>query len=613
MTNKTTQARKAESAATSTQPKSQVRAKPAARVEGPPTLQIPAALTIQNLAALMGVDPIEVIKNLMRNGYMLTVNEVVDHELASKIAQSFGFHVAAPAQEERGPGSLGIKDEEEDQEHLQTRPPVVTILGHVDHGKTTLLDYIRKSKIVAGEAGGITQHIGAYQVDVNGHTVTFLDTPGHEAFTAMRARGTQVTDIAVLVVAADDGIMPQTLEAIDHVKAAGVPMIVAINKIDRPEADPERVKRQLAEQDLLVEEWGGDVIAASISALKGEGVTEMLDNVLVLSEVSELKANPDRPAKGIVVEARIDKSQGPLATVLVQTGTLEVGDNIVVGEIRGRIKAMLDDSGKRIKRAGLSVPVEILGLGGLPEAGEVLVVVPNEKSARQMVEEAQRAKQAREASGVTLEDVRARVESGDVRGLYLIVKTDVQGSIDAVRSVLERLDTDETRLNLLRVATGTITESDILLAEASQAIIIGFNSRPEPGASTLASQKGIEIRFYDVIYELIDDVEKALEGLLEPVSRDVVEGFATVRATFSVGRRNKAAGVYVNEGRISRGADIHVLRNNKSLFVGPISSLKHFKDDVREITTGLEGGVVLEGFQDFQEGDILEAHRTEVA
>ena len=613
MTNKTTQARKAESAATSTQPKSQVRAKPAARVEGPPTLQIPAALTIQNLSALMGVDPIEVIKNLMRNGYMLTVNEVVDRELASKIAQSFGFNVAAPAQEERGPGSLAIKDEEEDQEHLQTRPPVVTILGHVDHGKTTLLDYIRKSKIVAGEAGGITQHIGAYQVDVNGHTVTFLDTPGHEAFTAMRARGTQVTDIAVLVVAADDGIMPQTLEAIDHIKAASVPMIVAINKIDRPEADAERVKRQLAEQDLLVEEWGGDVIAASISALKGEGVTEMLDNVLVLSEVSELKANPDRPAKGIVVEARIDKSQGPLATVLVQTGTLEVGDNIVVGEIRGRIKAMLDDSGKRIKRAGLSVPVEILGLGGLPEAGEVLVVVPNEKSARQMVEEAQRAKQAREASGITLEDVRARVESGDVRGLYLIVKTDVQGSIDAVRSVLERLDTDETRLNLLRVATGTITESDILLAEASQAIIIGFNSRPEPGASTLASQKGIEIRFYDVIYELIDDVEKALEGLLEPLSRDVVEGFATVRAIFSAGRRNKAAGVYVNEGRISRGADIHVLRNNKSLFVGPISSLKHFKDDVREITTGLEGGVVLEGFQDFQEGDILEAHRTEVA
>ena len=524
---------------------------------------------------------------------------------------SMGSASRSPEEEEAA-GSLVISPDEEDQDSLESRSPVVTILGHVDHGKTTLLDRIRQSNIVEGEAGGITQHIGAYQVSSNDHLITFLDTPGHEAFTAMRARGAQVTDIAILVVAADDGIMPQTLEAIDHVKAAEVPLVVAINKVDRPEADPERVKRQLAEQDLLVEDWGGEIIAVPVSALKGEGISELLENIQVVAEIGELKANPNRPAKGVVVEAQIDKSKGPIATVLVQTGTLRVGDNLVAGEIRGRVRAVFNDRGNRVDEAGPSVPVEILGLSGLPQAGEKFEVAANEKTAREIVEAREREAQAAGGRGVSLEDVYARIESGQVKALNLIVKTDVQGSVDAVHNALERLETELTKVNLLRVASGSITESDILLAEASQAIVIGFNVEPEPGAVALGRQKGVQMRSYDVIYNLVDDVRMALEGLLEPVARDVVEGYATVRAIFSVGRRGKAAGVYVNNGRISRGADIHVNRNGQTLFTGQMSSLKHFKDDVRELGTGIEGGLVLDGFQDYQEGDILEAHRTEV-
>ena len=576
-------------------------------------LEIPPAPTVHELASLIGVAPVEVIKQLMRNGYMLTINDVVELEIAALVAQSFGRSLKPPSQEERAPGSLVISTDEEDATQLETRYPVVTILGHVDHGKTTLLDSIRKSRIVAGEAGGITQHIGAYQVDFNGNSITFLDTPGHEAFTAMRARGAQVTDVAVLVVAADDGVMPQTVEAINHVKAAGVPIIAAMNKIDRPNADLDRVKRQLSEHDLLVEEWGGDVIAIPVSALKGEGIPDLLENIMVVAEVGELKANPHRSAKGVVVEARIDKSKGPVATVLVQTGTLGVGDIVVAGEVRGRVKAMLGDRGKRIKRAGPSVPAEILGLSGLPQAGDTFIVLPDEKSARAMVEDSERKRRSHQerGAGVTLEEIRTRIESGEVKGLNLIVKTDVQGSIDAVRNALEHLNTEQTRVNLIHAASGSITESDVLLAVASRAIIVGFNSRPEPGASSLSSQEGIDIRFYDVIYNLIDDVEKALQGLLTPVTRDVVEGYATVRAIFSLGRKVKAAGIYVNNGRISQGAEIHVVRNGQHIFVGPMSSLKHFKDDVREITTGLEGGIAVEGYQDYMEGDVIEAHRTE--
>ena len=576
-----------------------------------PLVEIPPAVTVGELSQIIDVEPIEVIKQLMRAGLMLTINEVVEFETAAMIAQSFGFRVRRPKPAERGPGTLVVSTDEEDPSDLVPRTPVVTILGHVDHGKTTLLDAIRNTNVTAEEAGGITQHIGAYQVDSNGNKITFLDTPGHEAFTAMRARGAQVTDIAILLVAADDGIMPQTLEAIDHVRAAGVPMVVVINKVDRPEADQERVKRQLAENDLLIEEWGGDVISVPVSALKGEGISELLENLQVLAEVGDLKANPNKPARGVVVEAQIDKTKGPIATVLVQTGTLHTGDILAAGEARGRVRAMQDDRGDRIAEAGPSVPVEIMGLGNLPQAGDVFEIVPDERTARDLVEGRAREREARRGAGVTLEDIHSRLESGEAGSLDLIVKTDVQGTIEAVRSVLQPLSTEATRVNILHAASGTITESDVLLAVASDAIIVGFNTAPEPGAETLAKQEDVEIRFYDVIYDLVDDVKKAIEGLLAPVARDVVEGVAVVRAVFGLGRRRSAAGISVNQGRVSRGAEIHVVRDGKRVFAGPIASLKHFKDDVREIITGREGGIVLEGFTDYQEGDVLESHRTE--
>ena len=573
-------------------------------------LDIPAAVTIHDLAALMGANPIEVIKEFMRAGLMYTINEVVEHDVAALVAETFGFEVLPLAEAGKTGGSIVVSSDEEDPSLLETRPPVVTILGHVDHGKTTLLDSLRNSNIVAGEAGGITQHIGAYQVDFEGTKITFLDTPGHEAFTAMRARGAQATDIAILVIAADDGIMPQTIEAIDHAKAAGVPIVVAINKVDKPDADPERVKRQLAEQNLLIEEWGGDIVSVSVSALKGDGIADLLENIKVVAEVAELKANSHREARGVVVEARVDKSQGTVATVLVQTGTLRVGDNIVVGDVKGRVKAMFTDRGKRIKKAGPSDPVEILGLSGLPQAGDILVGVADEKTARQMIEERLREKSQR-GTGPTLEDVYTRIELGEVKTLNLIVKTDVQGTIEPVRNALEQLNSDQSKVTLVHAASGSITESDILLAVASKAIVVAFNSRIEPGARMLANQEGVEVRFYSVIYNLVDDVELALKGLLEPVYRDIVEGRATIRAIFNVGRRARIAGFFINEGRIARDSTIHVLRDGVELFVGKISSLKHFKDDVREVTTGFEGGIALESYNDYQEGDILEAHRSE--
>jgi translation initiation factor IF-2 len=573
-------------------------------------IEIPAAITIHDLADMMGLNPIEVIKEFMRNGFMYTINEVVEHETAALVAESLGFDVLPLAEPEKRAGSLVISPDGEDPDLLEGRPPVVTILGHVDHGKTTLLDSLRNSNVVSGEAGGITQHIGAYQIDFDGSPISFIDTPGHEAFTAMRARGAQVTDIAILVIAADDGIMPQTIEAIDHVKAAGVPIVVAINKIDRLDADPERVKRQLAEQDLLIEEWGGDVIAVPISALRGDGIPDLLENMMVVAEIGELKANPHRPARGVVVEARIDKQRGTIATVLVQTGTLSVGDNIVLGEVRGRVKAMFTDRGRRIKSAGPSQPVEILGVSGLPQAGDVLETTPDDKTARQMVEERQRLREIKFGSGPTLEDVYTRIESGEVKTLNLIVKTDVQGTVDAVRNALERLNTEQTKVTLIHAASGSITESDILLAVASKAIVIAFNNRIEPGARSLASQEGVDIRFYSIIYNLVDDVERALTGLLDPVYRDVLEGRATVRAVFSLGRRAQAAGFYVNDGRIARDSKIHLLRSGQELHVGPIQSLKHFRDDVREVATGFEGGITLEGFHNYEEDDVLEAYRT---
>ncbi len=583
---------------------------PAAEAPGR-LIEIPAGVTVAELSGRMGVDAIETIKQLMRAGFMLSMNDEVDFETAAMIAQSFGLRVRAPRREERGPGSLVVSNEGEEKSRLISRTPVVTILGHVDHGKTTLLDQIRKTNVTAGEAGGITQHIGAYQVQRNGERITFLDTPGHEAFTAMRARGAQVTDIAVLVVAADDGIMPQTIEAIDHVRAASVPIVVAINKVDSPRADPERVKRQLAENDLLIEEWGGEVVAVPVSALTGDGVDDLLDNISIVAEVEELKANPSRSARGVIVEAQIDKSRGPIATLLIQTGTLRVGDLLVAGEVYGRVRAMRNDRGMTVDEAGPSVPVEVMGLNGLPQAGDIAEAASSGRAARAAAEEQKRRREDKRRSGITLAEVHSMIESGEAAALDLIVKTDVQGSIDAVRNALQALNTEKTRVNIIHAQTGSITESDVLLAVASKAVIVGFNVQPETGAQALSAQEDVEVRTYDIIYHLADDVRKALTGLLAPETRDVVEGIATVRAVFGVGGKRKAAGFYVNQGRLSRAGTIHVIRGGKTLFEGAASSLRHFRDDVREVATGLEGGLVLDGFSDFQEGDALESHRVE--
>ena len=574
----------------------------------PPALEIPNAITVAGLADMMQIGSIDLIKQLMRLGHMYTINDVLECELAADVAESFGFDVYEPAEETHDATSIVPSTEVDDAKDLVGRPPVVTILGHVDHGKTTILDAIRKTKVVDAEAGGITQHIGAYQVEHNDKLITFLDTPGHEAFTAMRARGAQVTDIAVLVVAADDGLMPQPQEAIDHITAAGVPMLVCINKMDKPEADPEKIKRQLSERDLLVEDWGGDIISVPVSATKEEGIPDLLENLQLLSEMAELKGNPDKLATGVVVEARLDKRRGPVATALIQTGTLKVGDHITIRDLRGRVKAMLDDQGSKIDNAGPSTPVEILGISGLPEAGDIFNVAPDEKTAKQMVLEHQ---QTQEYQTTTLEDAYTRMESGMTKYMNLIIKTDVQGSVDAVLNMLNTLSDEQSKIKIIRASAGGITENDVMLASASDAVIIGFNSEMQPGASALASQEGIEIRTYKVIYDLTDDVEKALRGLLEPVFKDVVEGEAAVRETFDIGRKGTIAGFYVNKGKITREATIHVIRNGEQLHEGAIISLKHFKNDVKEVANGNEGGVLVSGFNEFEEGDILEAHLSE--
>ncbi|MBI4298233.1 MAG: translation initiation factor IF-2 [Chloroflexi bacterium] len=580
--------------------------------ESKKTLQIPSAIVVHQLAQMMDVSAIELIKQLMRNGVMVTINQAIDYDTATRAAKDMGFEIK-PLIESRGkrPGPLIVADETEEASQLVSRAPVVTILGHVDHGKTTILDAIRKSNVTATEVGGITQHIGAYQAEYNGQPITFLDTPGHEAFTAMRARGAQATDIAVLVVAADDGVMPQTIEAINHAKAAGVPIVVAINKMDKPGVDAERVKRQLAEQSLLIEEWGGDVICVSISAKEKTGIDDLLENILVVSEVAELKANPSRPAIGVVVEARLDKSKGPLVTALVQTGTLRVGDYLVVGDTRGRVKALINDKGRRIKQAGPSTPVEVLGLERLPASGDTLTVVPSEQISREMLTQRLKEVETRVSRALSLEDVASQIQAGEFEELNLIIKTDVHGSIDALQSSLERLSTEKTKIRFVHTGAGSITESDVLLATASRAVIIGFNTRPEPGAKHLAEQQRIDIRFYDIIYNAIDDVQKALQGLLQRPLQDVVEGHAEVRAVFSVGKGTKIAGSYVKDGRITRSSLVRVLRKGVVVFEGVVSSLKHFKDDVREMTAGYECGIGVQGFTNFQEGDIVEAHHTE--
>ena len=568
-------------------------------------LNLPSAISVSDLSELLDVNPVEIVKELMRGGYMFAVNDVIEYELASIVSQVYGFKTDLDDPDNQPITSIALNTSEEDPDQLVERPPIVTILGHVDHGKTTLLDKIREANVVEGEAGGITQHIGAYQIKHNDKLVTFLDTPGHEAFTAMRARGAQITDIAILVIASDDGMMPQTIEALDHVRAANVPIIVAVTKIDIPNSDIDKVYRQLSEHNLLVEAWGGDTIAIPLSGITGEGINDLLENLQIVAELGELKANPDRIAKGVVVEARLEKSRGPVATILIQTGTLKQGDSIVMGSHFGRIRAMFDDQGERIKIAGPSSPVEIMGLNEVPEAGILFDVVENEKEAKKLVEN-QKALQRQES--ISLQDVHMRSQPGEIRQVDLIIKTDVQGSIDAIKNALENLNSSDSKVNIIHIASGGISERDVLLAVASQAIIIGFNSNTETGADSLAKQENIEIRQYDVIYHLVEDIEKALAGMLEPEFEEQLIGRASVRAIFNLGRHRRIAGIYVSDGKLIRDASIHVFRNGSEIFVGNLTSLKHFKDDVREVATGFEGGISLDGFDDFKEDDILEAY-----
>ncbi|WP_338834769.1 Translation initiation factor IF-2 [Moorella humiferrea] len=573
-------------------------------------LTLTGSITVQELAKRLGKTAAEVIKFLMGQGIMATINQELDIDTAAIVAQEMGAIVEV---KEEKPITL-LEDQPDDPETLRERPPVVTVMGHVDHGKTSLLDAIRRTNVTATEAGGITQHIGAYQVKIKDRKITFLDTPGHEAFTAMRARGAQVTDIAILVVAADDGVMPQTVEAINHAKAAGVPIVVAINKIDRPDANPERVKQQLSEYGLIPEEWGGDTIMVPVSAVKKEGINELLEMTLLTADMMELKANPDRPARGVVIEAKLDKGRGPVATVLVQKGTLKVGDNLVAGAVYGRVRALFDDKGERVKSAEPSMPVEVLGLSDLPQAGDIFQVVEDEKLARQIAalrQEEHRQEEFKAAAKTSLDDLFKQMEAGEVKELNLVVKGDVQGSVEALRAALEQLSTSEVKVSIIHGGVGAITESDVMLAAASKAIIIGFNVRPDANARRAAEEAGVEIRLYRVIYEVIDEVKAAMTGLLEPEKREVILGRAEVRATFKVPKVGTVAGCFVTDGKIQNRALARVIRDGVVVFEGRIESLKRFKDDVREVAQGYECGVGLEKFNDIKVGDIIEAYAIE--
>ena len=578
------------------------------------TLVLPETLTVKRLAEVTRISPIDTIKQLMRNGIMANLNQVIDFEVASLVTTAYGIKVRKEEDAAIAAGPSPSTVARTDPSRLVTRPPVVTILGHVDHGKTTLLDAVRKSRITESEVGGITQHIGAYQVAYKDKEITFLDTPGHEAFTAIRARGARVTDIAVLVVAADDGVMPQTVEALDHAKAAGVTVMVTINKIDKPDADLDKVKRQLGEQGLVLEEWGGDIITVPISAVSGEGIEELLENILVVAEVADLKADPNRPGSGAVIEAKLDRNRGPLATVLVQNGTLKIGDCVLAGTSWGRVKALVNDQGERVNGATPSMPVEMMGFNAVPEAGDVFVVLPNEKKTRDIAEEKLRAKDAERAGAriLSLEEIYTRIDTGEVKELNLIVKADVQGSVEAMCAALEGLETDRAKVRILHAGSGTVTESDVLLASASKAIVIGFATSTQQGVDRLAEREGVEIRHYGVIYHMVEQIEQALQGILEATYTEAILGHAEVRVIFSVGRRgNKIAGCMVSDGRLSRGAMVRVLRGREVVHEGSISSLKHFKEEVTEMSAGFECGVGIGGYGDFQEGDVLEAYRRE--
>jgi len=583
-------------------------------------------MTVRELARALRVNPIDIIKELMANGIVVSINQTIDYDTAEIVSSELGFDTAPlrpeePEREEEleeAPKTLRQRlAVSEPPEKLRPRPPIVTVLGHVDHGKTTLLDAIRASNVVAGEFGGITQHIGAYQVEHEGRKITFLDTPGHEAFTAMRARGAQVTDLAVLVVAADDGVMPQTREAIDHARAAGVPILVALNKMDLAGARPERVKQQLADLDLTVEDWGGDVVCVPVSARQKQGIEDLLENILLVTEVADLKSNPDRPAVGTVVEGQLDKQRGPTATLLVQAGTLQVGDALLIGTISGRVRAMLNERGATVDEATPSMPVQVMGLSDVPRAGDIFEVVGSERQARAIAEE--RAQRVRLAGtrparprGLTLAELFSQFQAGGVAELNLILKADVQGSLEPIANSVERLGTEDLKVTILHQGTGDITESDVMLASASQAIVIGFQVEVDEAARRMAAQEGVDIRLYNIIYRLVDDVDRALKGLLEPEYEDVVIGHAEVRAVFRIRRRGNVAGCYVTDGEVARNAQVRVLRNGDELFDGHLDSLKRFQEDVPEVRAGFECGIGVAGFDEFEEGDVLEFYRREL-
>jgi translation initiation factor IF-2 len=573
-------------------------------------IKITETISVGELAKRMGTKATDLIRILMKMGMMATINHPLDYDTAVILAADFGYEIENVAVDL----DEMFESTPDAPESLGKRPPVVTIMGHVDHGKTSLLDAIREANVIAGEAGGITQHIGAYDVDLNGRKITFLDTPGHEAFTAMRARGAKVTDIVILVVAADDGVMPQTREAINHSKAAGVPIIVAINKIDKPDAKPERVKQELMEFGLVASEWGGDATMVEVSAKKRLNLDELLEMVLLQADVMELKANPDKQAKGTIVEAKLDKGRGPVATVLVQEGTLKLGDYCVVGVHSGRVRAMQNDRGEKVLEAGPSMPVEVIGLSGVPDAGDVFVAMKDEKQAKEIATLRQikyREAELAKHSKLSLEDLYKRIQSGEVKDLNVIVKGDVQGSVEAVGEALRKLSTEAVRLNVIHSAVGAVTETDVNLAAASNAIIIGFNVRPEVKGQNLAEKEGVDIRVYSIIYDAVEDVKKAMEGLLEPTFKEKYLGRAEVREVFSVPKVGNVAGSYVQDGKLIRNAQVRLLRDNVVIYEGKMSSLRRFKDDVKEVASGYECGIGLENYNDIKVGDIIEAFEME--
>lgn len=577
--------------------------------ELPKKISYTDTLTVAELAKKLHREPSEIIKKLFMLGVIATINQELDKDAIELITSEYGVEVEEKA-------SVDISDlesfiTEDSPENLSERPPVVTIMGHVDHGKTTLLDSIRHTKVTQGEAGGITQHIGAYQVEINRKKITFLDTPGHAAFTTMRARGAQVTDITILVVAADDGVMPQTVEAINHAKAADVPIIVAVNKIDKPDANPERVMQELSEYGLIAEDWGGDTIFVPISALTGKGIDQLLEMILLVSEMEELKANPNRNAYGTVIEAKLDKGRGSVATLLVQNGTLKIGDPIVVGNTYGRVRAMVNDRGRRVKEAGPSSAVEITGLNEVPQAGDRFVVLEDEKTARQVGEaRSQKALQEtrNETARVSLDKLFEQMKQGELKELNIIVKADVQGSAEALVASLQKIDVEGAKVNIIHTGVGAITESDIILATASNAIIVGFNVRPNPNAKRMAEEENVDIRLHRIIYKVIDEIEQAMKGLLDPEYQEKVIGQAEVRTTFKVSKVGTIAGSYVTDGKVTRDSSVRLIRNGIVIFEGEIDSLKRFKDDVKEVSQGYECGITIKNFNDIKEGDIIEAY-----